>query len=247
MEATPKRIRRVQADPPSGPAVRQPKSRSRLLASVLHELASDEPSCAKASTACSSGAAPEGLTEVAPGLSSIAQEVAATDTVSFAADVGAAAAATSTGSKRDAGGEGVACLAVTRADQGCIEFELDGKVYRVRDTAAFAEAVAAGPKPPRRSLTALRRAQRADRAARCTVAEAEADVPVPAPAQAEAKAGQAEASLRHSAQTEAVVRALQAASASLGAPAATSSTDGSTQTVWGSPSLAEEMLHAAAA
>jgi len=170
------------------------------------------------------------------------------DAIGFAADGteeqeehtedGEAAAAMGAGSTADAGGAEVASLAVTRADQGGIEFELDGKVYRVLDTAAFAEAVAAGPKPPRRSLAALRRAQRADREARREVAEAQAEV---AAAKADAKADEPQASPRHGSQREAVARALQAASAPLDAQLATLNAEASTRSAWGGPSLAEEM------
>jgi len=49
-------------------------------------------------------------------------------------------------------------------EDGCLEFELDGQVYRVKDASAFKAVVAAGPqktRQPRRTPSSMLRAQRA--------------------------------------------------------------------------------------
>merc|ERR1740130_421566 len=49
-------------------------------------------------------------------------------------------------------------LLITRCEDGIIEFELDGNIYRVEDHLAFKELVAQAPEPTR-SLDGLRRTQ----------------------------------------------------------------------------------------
>mmetsp|Transcript_11748 Transcript_11748/g.36708 ORF Transcript_11748/g.36708 Transcript_11748/m.36708 type:complete len:246 (+) Transcript_11748:110-847(+) len=169
MEATPKRVRREPREPLSTPL--PPPSRRRSGVLPVHE-EEDFASCAKIVDSLAGSAelqepalakAGGGGAAGRPAGEPPAQQAAPATEAAAMATVAAVAPAASEG--RGPGAEEVATLCVLRGDdEGALEFELDGKVYRVKDVAAFAEAVAAGPRPPRKSLAALRRAQQARRA-----------------------------------------------------------------------------------
>eukprot|EP00927_Polykrikos_kofoidii_P019462 TRINITY_DN19102_c0_g1_i1.p1 TRINITY_DN19102_c0_g1~~TRINITY_DN19102_c0_g1_i1.p1 ORF type:complete len:273 (+),score=45.80 TRINITY_DN19102_c0_g1_i1:65-820(+) len=56
--------------------------------------------------------------------------------------------------------EDEAPILVTRAEAGKLEFEFDGQIYRVHDTAAFGTIIGTSALPKRQSLGNFRRAQR---------------------------------------------------------------------------------------
>uniref|UniRef100_A0A7S1RDS9 Uncharacterized protein n=1 Tax=Alexandrium catenella TaxID=2925 RepID=A0A7S1RDS9_ALECA len=219
MDATPRRLRRIRSDPPSGPAVSK-RRRTGLLPpdEVLKGLLSAESSGAKASSACSSSsellAASEGTAPAPPpSTSGAAAEGSPSATDDRAGEAsGLLVAVDDDEAAPETGRAEVASLVVTRADQGGLEFQLDGKVYGVRDASAFAGAVAAGPRTPRRSPAELHRLQRERREREAKSSASRAQPAVWAPWE---QAFSPAASEPGAVKRDALARALQAAA---GAP-----------------------------
>uniref|UniRef100_A0A7S1ASF0 Uncharacterized protein n=1 Tax=Noctiluca scintillans TaxID=2966 RepID=A0A7S1ASF0_NOCSC len=75
--------------------------------------------------------------------------------------------------------EETASLLITR-DQGAVEFEFEGKVYRVIDDGAVRSVLAEATMPPRRSVASMARAQRANKKTstrQCVARDLFADAP----------------------------------------------------------------------
>jgi len=130
-EATPKRTRRAPADPPSGPPQRRPKSRPASLAAIL---GAEDGSCTKpVAEGCLAAAARRSAPATAGAAAAQAlgelpeEELAPADAAIPAAAADSLPAETCMGAGPKAGRGEVASLAVTRADGGALEFELDGR------------------------------------------------------------------------------------------------------------------------
>mmetsp|Transcript_25082 Transcript_25082/g.49103 ORF Transcript_25082/g.49103 Transcript_25082/m.49103 type:complete len:236 (+) Transcript_25082:65-772(+) len=228
MAATPKRTRAAQFDPPSGTPVRQRRPRVP---------AADE--------LCGGGKPVGGENPADSNFSSLAAAVSikrsdgATDGVVETirrSDNSQTQEANEVGNRA---AEFVP-LAVTCAEQGTLEFEFEGEIYRVVDPAAFATLVASAPKAPQRSLQALRRAQLARRNGSSHPPEGQQGVQettMTAPKRG-AQAHNADTSGEPSASSRAWAAAHQS-----GPPrAANSMPDGVPHAAdWGCPSLAEEL------
>lgn len=178
MEFTPQRPRRARADPPSGALLGKPKSRLRV--SPYADI--DETTCTKLSTKindaeahASAGAtslADDEATAVSQPTSNKSDGATASNNAPCADHVGHGEAVR----EADQGMQEEVSLLVTNVDEGGhVEFEYNGAIYRVVDTAAFENAVAEVPKPPKRTLSSLRRAQRMARKMGATGVEHEAN------------------------------------------------------------------------
>mmetsp|Transcript_11576 Transcript_11576/g.26397 ORF Transcript_11576/g.26397 Transcript_11576/m.26397 type:complete len:255 (+) Transcript_11576:75-839(+) len=246
MEDTPKRSRRMRDDPPSGPPPCRPRSRHIRPTSLLDPVG--EADCEKVSCDKQQATDMEGVT-AGPASGAAAGDLAGMeDSAECLGDFCAAASAAAGGSDQASDAE-VASLCVTRAEGGTIEFELDGKVYRVVDPAAFGEVVATAPRPPRRSLAALRRAQRVAALAADSSSSGGADACGSAAAPCEPyKASEGRQGAGEPA--EALRRAFQAAAAARAASLPGAGGSGSREaatSMWGCQSLAEEMQVASSA
>jgi hypothetical protein len=226
MELTPKRLRRVSSDAPTGlkdePSrfwrAERKRSQERLEGSFNDNPQKGSRSdLAKVATGLASSSASVPLSPHTPPPSRPASAVvsptgnpappmpASNESVEQAVPYMATLAGCSEGivmpGAPPSAGNGMERLLILQEarEDGVLEFELGGEVYRVKDTSAFNEVVATGAretKQPRRRLSDLRRAQQL---ARASAASAAADAKASAVAEAVLTGGPAAAQVTTSA------------------------------------------------